>query len=343
MGSVNSVRAAYGLFLNTVDTVLAPPLYPSLKVKPVDLSVKTVIVTGSNVGIGLETARKLASFGAHVVLACRSKEKAEVARKDIVETTGSKNVEVRIVDFGSFASVRKFVEEWGGRPVDVLVNNAGVYPARYEVGEDGYELSFTTLLLSQILFTHLLLPSLTTNARIVNVASAANYFCTRDMLDLDDLDATKWIEKEGVKKGELFGPTNTQKVYNKAKVSQIIWSRVLRERLATSEEFKGRGIVVVTCHPGLIKSSIFVRGDGPSGEHADNFKTLKKLVDSFGLSTEQGACTPVFLAVDPKVKPTSGIYWDRQSVFAPNALTFDQKLGEEHYAAWLKACGLQDV
>ena len=115
------------------------PFYRPLLVPTVDLTGKNVIITGgatcphrdlyamltsrcsANTGIGLESARKLAAFGANVTLACRSVEKGEEANKDIVATTGSDQVRVRVLDLSSFASVRAFVTEWGAKPVDILM------------------------------------------------------------------------------------------------------------------------------------------------------------------------------------------------------------------------------
>ena len=67
---------------------------------------KVCIVTGSNTGIGKETARGLAQRGARVILACRDVGKAEAARKDIVATTGNNEVEVIPLDLASKASIR---------------------------------------------------------------------------------------------------------------------------------------------------------------------------------------------------------------------------------------------
>lgn len=72
-------------------------------------------------GIGLEVARKLAGFNANVTLACRNLEKGEVARADIVASTGNKNVAVAGLDTASFASVKAFASAWGDKPIDILV------------------------------------------------------------------------------------------------------------------------------------------------------------------------------------------------------------------------------
>jgi NAD(P)-dependent dehydrogenase (short-subunit alcohol dehydrogenase family) len=106
------------------------PIYSELKMPIADLSGKSAIITGANSGIGLEAARALAGMGAHVTLACRNAAKGEDAKKQIIESTGSLNVEVETLDCGSFASVRAFLNRWKMREskrVDILINNAGDY------------------------------------------------------------------------------------------------------------------------------------------------------------------------------------------------------------------------
>ena len=93
---------------------------------------KTAIVTGSNVGIGLEVARGLASRGTTVILACRNRVKAEAAKKDIVDQSKGlirdEQIEVMVIDLSDLSSVRSFVEEWGTRPLDILVKCVSCSP-----------------------------------------------------------------------------------------------------------------------------------------------------------------------------------------------------------------------
>ncbi len=126
---------------------------------------RTVVVTGASSGIGLQAARMLAAFGAHVVLAVRNPEKGEsVAR----ELPGS--IEVRRLDVADLASVRAFAEEIG--PVDVLVNNAGIMAVPFARTADGFESQLATNHLGHFALTNLMLPKLTD--RVVVVGSAAH-------------------------------------------------------------------------------------------------------------------------------------------------------------------------
>ena len=94
----------------------------------IKLDGKTVIITGGNTGIGLETAVDLAKRNARVILACRSVERGETAAVEVRKRSGNDNAVFVQLDLASLDSVRKFaakiLEE---KPrIDILINNAGV-------------------------------------------------------------------------------------------------------------------------------------------------------------------------------------------------------------------------
>jgi len=114
---------------------------------------KVCIVTGGNAGIGKATAELLTSRGAHVILACRSRERGEAAAADVARAAalsqapgaGAGKVEVMTVDMASLASVNMFCNAFNARglPLHLLVANAGVMsPAAREVTRDGLEAQF---------------------------------------------------------------------------------------------------------------------------------------------------------------------------------------------------------
>ena len=136
---------------------------------------KTAIVTGSNcgtwlcntnkfalpffVGIGYETALDFAQRGAKVILACRNKQKAEEARKKIIDETDNDNIIVRIIDMASFDSVRAFAKQINETEdrIDILVNNAGAVELEHKRTADGRALLMQVNYLSSFLLTNLLL------------------------------------------------------------------------------------------------------------------------------------------------------------------------------------------
>jgi NAD(P)-dependent dehydrogenase (short-subunit alcohol dehydrogenase family) len=116
---------------------------------------RTVVVTGASSGLGLITARQLASAGARVVLAVRDEARGHSAAATMPGTT-----EVRQLDLGSQASVRAFAAAWTG-PLDILINNAGIMQVPRARTSDGFEVQIATNHLGPFALTILLLPHIT--------------------------------------------------------------------------------------------------------------------------------------------------------------------------------------
>ena len=137
---------------------------------------KTVIITGANTGIGLETAVDLAKRNARVILACRSVERGEKAAVEVRKRSGNDNVVFRQLDLASLDSVRKFSDKiLEEEPrIDILINNAGLYNSSYLETIDGFEMTFAVNHLGHFLLTNLLLDRLkeAPSARVVNVGAA---------------------------------------------------------------------------------------------------------------------------------------------------------------------------
>ncbi len=128
-----------------------------------DQTGRRIVVTGANSGTGKETAKRLAAAGASVVLAVRTPAKGEDAAADIRREHPAADLEVLELDLADLSSVRRFADGIAAdeRPLDVLVNNAGVMapPERFETA-DGFELQFGTNFLGPFALTNLLLPTL---------------------------------------------------------------------------------------------------------------------------------------------------------------------------------------
>jgi NAD(P)-dependent dehydrogenase (short-subunit alcohol dehydrogenase family) len=141
-----------------------------------DQSGRTFLVTGANSGIGLVAAQVLAGRGAHVILGCRDPLKGHAAAEQI-----DGNTEVLRVDLASLASVRAAAEALDGRPIDVLVNNAGIMATPQEVSVDGHELQFATNVLGPFALTSLLLGRV--SDRVVWVSSMMHRMGRLDLAD----------------------------------------------------------------------------------------------------------------------------------------------------------------
>ncbi|KAI9770800.1 MAG: hypothetical protein M1840_003050 [Geoglossum simile] len=125
---------------------------------------KIVIVTGSNVGLGLETARHIVRLGcAKLILAVRNIEKGEAARRDIEKTTGKIGViQVWQLDMDSFQSVKSFADrvESELERLDVAILNAGIVSRAFKLSPEGWEETLQVNVLATALLTLLLLPKL---------------------------------------------------------------------------------------------------------------------------------------------------------------------------------------
>ena len=135
---------------------------------------KKVLITGGNSGIGIITATELARLGAEVILACRDTEKTAAALQVINASAKVPAVNLP-VELGSLASVRALAENYLSTHdrLDVLLNNAGVFPPKARETDDGFEMQFGVNHLSHFLLTNLLLDCLKASApsRVITVSS----------------------------------------------------------------------------------------------------------------------------------------------------------------------------
>lgn len=145
---------------------------------------KRIVITGATSGIGRQTALRLASLGANVVLACRDRVRGESVAEEI-GAPGSTEHAVMVVDTSDARSIRAFASEYRDTygALDVLVNNAGVLLPARQTNVDGVELTFATNVLGYYLMTVELLDALGSGgpSRVVNVASTFAFG-----VDLDD-------------------------------------------------------------------------------------------------------------------------------------------------------------
>jgi NAD(P)-dependent dehydrogenase (short-subunit alcohol dehydrogenase family) len=135
----------------------------------INLTGKTAIVTGGYAGIGLETVKTLVQAGATVIVPARDIEKA---RKNLA---GIANVTVEAMDLTDFNSINTFAEKFlaSGRPLDLLINNAGIMWVPLRRDSRGYESQLSTNHLGHFQLTAKLWPALrrANGARVINVSS----------------------------------------------------------------------------------------------------------------------------------------------------------------------------
>ena len=176
------------------------------------------MITGANTGIGKETAKELLKCGGKVYIACRSLEKANQAREDLMAETGCTEIHVRELDLSSLDSVRTFASNFlkEEQRLDILINNAGVMACPKASTKDGFELQLGTNHLGHFLLTNLLLDRLkaSTPSRVVNLSSLAHRFGTINKRDLNS-------EKS----------YNQVTAYCQSKLANVLFTRELAKRL----------------------------------------------------------------------------------------------------------------
>ena len=194
---------------------------------------KTILITGSTDGIGLETARRLAADGHRILLHGRSTDK--LARVE-AELSALGTVESYSADLSVFAQVEALADAVAERHdrIDVLINNAGVYSTSTPITADGLDVRFAVNTIAPVLLTRRLLPLIPRDGRVVNLSSAA-----QAPVDLDAL-AGRTRLGEGA-------------AYAQSKLALTAWSRHL------AQEVGAGGPVVVAVNPGSLLGTNMVR------------------------------------------------------------------------------------
>jgi retinol dehydrogenase-14 len=250
---------------------------------------KVVVVTGANVGIGLETAVGVAERGATTVLACRNQAKADLAAKVVTQRTWNDDVHVVVLDLADLASVRKASDEilsrWGR--LDVLVNNAGGTWTQRQHTAQGIEYTFGVNHLGHFYLTNLLLERLRADApaRVVSVSSVGHHAAFGGMR-FDDLQSEQRYEG--------------MEVYCRSKLANVLFIRQLAKRL------EGSGVTANAAHPGWVRSSFAMDGD-TTGAIGFGMRVIRPVQ----ISPRRGARTSIFLAASSEVAGKTGMYWVR--------------------------------
>lgn len=263
-------------------------------IQGVDLRGKRAIVTGGASGIGVETARALASAGAEVVLAVRDVAAGERVAADITHTSDGARVRVEPLDLSIRESVTNFVSRWTG-PLHILVNNAGVMASPLGRTAEGWEMQFATNHLGHFALTGGLKAALKEagGARVVSVSSGAHL---RAAVDFDDIH---FLHRE----------YNPWIAYGQSKTANVLFAVEATKRWA---EY---GITVNALMPGAIRTAL---------QRHVTAEELERLRLAIGAATvdwktiAQGAATSVLLAASPLVEGVSGRYFEDCNEALPN-------------------------
>ncbi|KAF8350270.1 hypothetical protein F5887DRAFT_422881 [Amanita rubescens] len=266
---------------------------PIQPVVTANLAGKTVVITGSNTGLGFEAAKHFAKMNpGRLILACRSQEKGEVALGKLRTETGYDQGEVWLVDQADFSSVKSFAdkfEEEGGR-LDYLILNAGVASPGHFLTNDGWELRLQVNSLSTSLLALLLLPRMIETARthsvvprLVVVSSGAHYWSTFDQQVRESPEPLKTLGSKECRTDQASFDR-----YCDTKLLNVLFVRALANRLANIP------VIVDAIDPGYSHSELDRHAQGFTGMIVYLVKLL------FAMSAEQGSRQLVWGALGGK-------------------------------------------
>ncbi len=205
---------------------------------------KTILITGSTDGIGLEAAKALHSQGHHVLLHGRNPTKLEAAERTLSELSGDRRVESFLADLSRVADVEALAQAIAEahEQLDVVVNNAGVFRTAETFTDDGLDTRFAVNTFAPYLLSQRLLPLLGPAARVVNLSSAA-----QSPVDLQALAGQTEI-------------TDQLNAYAQSKLALTMWSRTM------ADSQKGNGLIFVAVNPGsLLATKMVKEGFGMAG------------------------------------------------------------------------------
>jgi NAD(P)-dependent dehydrogenase (short-subunit alcohol dehydrogenase family) len=249
-----------------------------------DLSGKVALVTGANSGLGYWTALHLGSHGAHVVLACRSLDKAEEARASLAKAAPKASFELLALDLAHLDAVRASAQSFCTKHprLDILCNNAGLALPPLGRTRDGFESQFGANFLGHFAYTGLLLDTIraTPGARVVHVASVAHKSGRIDYED-PNFEQRRYV---------------AWTAYAQSKLANLVFALELQRRFAKH----GIDAISVAAHPGYAATNI--RASNPLGGTKFGRKVVSFGDRLLGQSAEHGALPQLYAAVAPGVK-----------------------------------------
>lgn len=246
-----------------------------------DLSEKTIIVTGANIGLGFEAVKIFAEKGAEVILASRSIQLGENAKNLILKEYPKSKIDVRQLDLGNLDSIEQFAANFKNdySKLDILLNNAGVMWCPYTQTKDGFESQMGINHFGHFALTGLLLDFIkkTKNSRVVTVSSLGH-------------KRAQWNPKE-----LMFskGNYNQSVAYFNSKLANLLFTYELQRKF----ESNGIDSIAVAAHPGGSNTNL--------ARHVEKrlmFKILKPLFLLLAQSAAKGTLPEVRASVDLNVK-----------------------------------------
>jgi NAD(P)-dependent dehydrogenase (short-subunit alcohol dehydrogenase family) len=244
-----------------------------------DLTGTSAVVTGANSGIGYVTARELARHGAHVVLACRSQERANAAVDRLLDEVPDADVAVHLLDLADLASVREFADTLPLDRLDRLVNNAGVMALPRRTTADGFEMQLGTNHLGHFALTGLLLDRLLSAPapRVTTVSSLAHR-----------AGWMRWDDLQGEHRYFRWA------AYGQAKLANLLFALELQRRADAA----GVALTSTAAHPGYTATNLQTASAKMTGNAVEE-RANELLNRVVAQDAETGALPTLFAAAGP--------------------------------------------
>ena len=255
---------------------------------------KRILVTGVSAGIGVETARALAAHGAQVIGTARDLSKAEAATTHVrkAAAAGGGSFEIIALDLASLASVRVCADTLSakGKPLDVVIANAGVMATPFGHTADGFETQFGTNHLGHFVLVNRIAPLIRSGGRLINLSSAGHRYAD---VDLEDPNFART-------------PYDPFVAYGRSKTANILFA------VAFDHRHRRRGVRAAAVHPGAVETEL--------GRHMDSSR-LNVMIEQMNTqlaaegkppfqfkSIPQGAATSVWAAIVASPEEIGGRY-----------------------------------
>ncbi len=269
----------------------------------IDLSGRTILVTGSNSGLGQETLRVLAGRGARVIATARTEEKARAACGDL---PGAWPLACELSEPGSVLACVAAVER-DGAMLDAIICNAGIMALPRLERVLGTEKQFFTNHIGHFLLVTRLLPRLAQAGRVVMLSSSAHASAPAEGIQFDNLSGDKGYTPWAA--------------YGQSKLANLLFAKELSRRL------DGERQTANAVHPGVIHTNLGRSMAAPA-------RMALAIAAPLALkSVAQGAATQCYVAVHPAVAGVSGEYFADCNVAKPTRLAQDAELASRLWEA----------
>lgn len=292
------------------------------------MSLKTVLITGGNLGLGYECAKSLAKNNPEyfIVIASRNKARTEQAVNEIISFSNNKNIIGMSLDLASIKSINNFVSEFKNKnlpPLYALVCNAGLQTKDTQYTEDGFELTFGVNHLGHFLLTHLLLNDINESGRIIVVASGTH----------DPEKKTGMPNPEFTSVNQLAYPSQETKSngrlrYTTSKLCNVLTTYQLHKKFRDIN----KNITVNAFDPGLMPDTGLTR-DYPMIARFF-FNRLVHLLSFFMKNVnmvETSGQNLAYLVSDKSLENVSGKYFEGRKIINSSKESYDTKKSEELY------------